>query len=401
MDADGCAELVTRIVWETLLDRTGCGGYGKAFGEMHPSVTDAASLTAHASDVLRTGRRQALDAETLLLDALPYFSDDHVEMVRAWLEPVPCCETDRTCRAEGDRSVSALLGMRRPRAAREWVAEESSEDGRPAAKVPSEEGAAAASVEPASSTAKVELRLRAWKVQVAEPPVCMASAWGHYMDASGALLKADGYGAIRWRGCGGGGGGTEIGAEVVYPTAMPTPACWRRCSDRYAFQCAESFVSEVTGRQHQLHRVEVYTRLPQVCSAESDSGRSAELRLPQVCTSCVDLRGGSAPLLPAHRTPIGLEFASEAAALLVSLGVFCRVGSGSGGRLQMEREAAGVASVAGREVVRYLFPAEVLLADSAAPLTVELVWCRTPSPPPPLPVTLVTQEVLLMLRPRL
>jgi hypothetical protein len=216
-----------------------------------------------------------------------------------------------------------------------------------------------------------------------EPPTCMASAWGHYMDSSGTLLKADGYGAIRWR-------GQSISGAACREIIEGSPSgdlVWGPCEDLYAFQCAESFVSKVSGEQYQLHRVEVFSRLPDVrCEGLICVTRDDDV-VTMTLTAGLQLQDMLYDPTRQHRTAIGLEISREAAevpvgvfadggAVRVCLGVFCRVGE-RGDRLLMQREPPSMAALAGRDVVRYLFPPEAMLldpSDGPVPVTVEFVW---------------------------
>lgn len=432
---DGCEALVQRILLETLLDRTGCGGYGKAFGELHPSVTDLASLVCHACGNLRAfvkhhsgaGSRVAGGSEgsveALLLESLPYFTDEHGALIRKWIASQLGNDRSRMRRsAQG-------LRLRRPHAAREWSSSTTglvemrlNRVGAPEeisrGATPSPLAAPPGLGAPSTDAGSQRPGAHAASKDFVEPPTCMASAWGHYMDSSGTLLKADGYGAIRWRG--------QSVSSAASPAIDNGDLVWGPCEDRYAFQCAESFVSEVSGEQYQLHRVEVFSRLPDVrCEGLSCVTGGDDEEVTMMLTAGLQLQDILYDPTRQHRTAIGLEISREAAevpagvfaaegAVRVRLGVFCRVGE-RGNRLLMQREPPSVAAWAGRDVVRYLFPPDAMLLDpSEGPVsvTVEFVWSSSFKSPSlalgaptytgaivaSLPVTLVCQEVLLMMR---
>jgi hypothetical protein len=370
---DGCGALVRRILWETLLDHTGCGGYGKAFGDLHPYITDMDGAVAHACGVLRAfvaeaaGSAESGELETALLEALPFFTDEHKEAVRAWLSA--------RARRELGSSAPGSPRHRRPRAARQWAAGVVAPEPRPAATKGEEVEKAACdgALHPTADTitGAVESRLLgSGSLRPGESvlcaPVCMASAWAYYMDASGTLLRSDENGAIRWRALG--------GAEVHGAT-------WERCPDRYAFQCAESYHSEVTGRRHQLHRVEVYSPL-------------SELRAELAPGAGQRLWTGSAEVAVSHRTLVGVELAMPfpAAAPCPAIGVFCRARSSS------RRVCLECTPIAERDVLRFLFPPDLVLSPPEDGLVVELARGAGAELARGAGVaSLVTQEILLLL----
>jgi hypothetical protein len=115
---DRCARVVSRIVFDTMFNREGCGGYGASFRTMHPEIRDTDSLIGHAVAVLTraVGCAASLTTiEPLMLKALPYYTDEHIDALVAVLGG----EVSVPGAAAGSKKTSgAGIRMRRPPRAR-------------------------------------------------------------------------------------------------------------------------------------------------------------------------------------------------------------------------------------------------------------------------------------------
>jgi len=79
--ADRCSQLVSRILYETMFSREGCGGYGSGFAMLHPELRDTDALIRHAVAMLVrvTGAAVTMATlEPLMMKALPYYTDEHI-----------------------------------------------------------------------------------------------------------------------------------------------------------------------------------------------------------------------------------------------------------------------------------------------------------------------------------
>ena len=83
----GCTSVVRRIMFETLLSHSGCGGYGGSFSELHPTVRTLEQMTTHAVQVLCSVSKAELAEggeavlEVLMMEALPYYTNEHMQAV--------------------------------------------------------------------------------------------------------------------------------------------------------------------------------------------------------------------------------------------------------------------------------------------------------------------------------
>lgn len=115
--AENCARVISRIVYETHFSRESCGGYGAGFASMHPHIRDTDALIRHALAVLLPAAGPACTSlatmEPLMLRALPFYTDAHLEQVMRALggEPGPAIAQQELLRP-------APMVMRRPPLAR-------------------------------------------------------------------------------------------------------------------------------------------------------------------------------------------------------------------------------------------------------------------------------------------
>jgi hypothetical protein len=91
-----CAGIVRRILFDTLLSHTACGGHGSSWADMHPSVRTLDELTSHAVQTIAAAREELMAAgneaeasaalEMVMMEALPFYTNHHIVLVARYLK---------------------------------------------------------------------------------------------------------------------------------------------------------------------------------------------------------------------------------------------------------------------------------------------------------------------------